>query len=627
MNNKRKAVLAALIAVLLVGTGAALLIPKSVQGQNNALLTGTIKSASGEKLAGVTVSAKAVGQTITTSVYTDEEGAYYFPPMAPGKYDVWAQADTFETSRAMNDVDGVKHQDFTLKNLKDFARQLTGDQMLASMPEDTPEHTRMKDVVLHNCTSCHQPNYILQNRFDQAGWTAILNLMAKVNVGGMFQGADTPEWPIIAYHKTELAAFLAEMRGPGPTAMKFKLRPRPTGDAARVVITEYAIPLGTTGEYVTNDGSDWSLGTPSKLNGVVGVHDSQPDFNGNIWFAYNAPSKGRTVGKIDPNTGIVTDYMVEGRRGTPASAHGITRDQKGILWFNASAGGDEEGAPGRLARIDPNTGKIDSFSPPKGMQGVAGTLDVDGKGQIWATTNTGALRFDPETKTFKEFKSSATANADGLTTTYGLAADREGNGWWAEMNNDLVGKSDIETGKSIEVKLPPHVAASDRVLTPDEKKMYALGGSDWNSAKPWAQAPRRLAADKNGDDVWVCDWYGGNLARIDIHTLKVKIYPVPTPSAEPYAAVVDSNHNVWVNLMNADMVVKFDPKTEHWTEYSLPTLGTELRHVSILEQNGTTQVYVPYERLSKEARLTFRTKEDLQALKNQVQQTQRAQAQ
>ncbi len=50
--------------------------------------------------------------------------------------------------------------------------------------------------------------------------------------------------------------------------MKFKLRPRPTGEAARVVFKEYDVPLESDANlpvrYKTelNDGSDWSLGTP-----------------------------------------------------------------------------------------------------------------------------------------------------------------------------------------------------------------------------------------------------------------------------------------------------------------------------------------------------------------------------
>src|SRR6516162_4574157 len=63
------------------------------------LLTGAITGATGQKLEGVQVSAKKEGSSITTSVYTDLDGEYFFPAMADGKYRVWAQALGFETSK------------------------------------------------------------------------------------------------------------------------------------------------------------------------------------------------------------------------------------------------------------------------------------------------------------------------------------------------------------------------------------------------------------------------------------------------------------------------------------------------------------------------------------------------
>jgi hypothetical protein len=57
-----------------------------------ALLTGTVTAATGEKMGGVTVSAKADGSTIATSVYTDDQGVYNFPVLPDGNYHVWAQA-------------------------------------------------------------------------------------------------------------------------------------------------------------------------------------------------------------------------------------------------------------------------------------------------------------------------------------------------------------------------------------------------------------------------------------------------------------------------------------------------------------------------------------------------------
>jgi streptogramin lyase len=591
--------------------------------ENGALLAGAVKSDSGEKMSGVTVSAKAQGRTITTSVFTDQQGDYYFPQMAPGEYQVWAQADSFDTVRAKVNLSATRHQDFVLKPLKDFQRQLTGDQLLASLPDGTPDDRRLKRVFRNSCTSCHQPNYVLQERFDIAGWTAILDLMKRVNVAGGYLGAASEPAPIIDAHEKELAAYLARISGPESSAMNFKLRPRPMGEAARAVFTEYEVPIapdeksGT--EYITNDGSDWSLGTPSSLSGAHGIHDAQADLNGNIWFSYNVANHDISLGRVDAKTGALKTFKVPGLHGLAANGHGITRDRQGNLWFNVSAG--VEGGPGRLAKIDPVTEKIDVFTPPPGMTGpttAAGTVDIDGKGKIWATTGPGAVRFDPETKQFTEFKSSVYENSDGIGSTYGLAADADGNAWWAQMNMDTMTKSDIKSGKVTQVKLFPVQDQTD-LVTEEERKVYARSGSTWVIAVPWAEGPRRLGADKNGRAIWVCDWWGGNLAKIDTRSLKVTMIPLPRPDAQqPYQAQVDSNHNVWINLMNADEVVKFDPKSSKWVEYPFPTLGAETRYVSLLEKDGGLQVILPYSRARKVARMTFRTEKDLESLKAQA---------
>ena len=316
--------------------------------ENGALLAGTVKSDSGEKMSGVTVSAKAEGRTITTSVFTDQQGDYYFPPLTPGAYEVWAQADTFETARAKVDLTATRHQDFALKHLKDFQRQLTGDQLLASLPDGTPDDRRLARIFRNSCTSCHQPNYILQERFDTAGWTSILDLMKRVTVAGGYLGEKSEAAPIIDFHEKELATYLARISGPGPTAMKFKLRSRPTGEAARAVFTEYDVPIapdekaGT--EYISNDGSDWSLGTPSSLSGAHGIHDAQADLQGNIWFSYNVSNHDISLGRVDAKTGALKTFKIAGLHGYAANGHGLARDRQGILWFNMSAG--VEGGPG-----------------------------------------------------------------------------------------------------------------------------------------------------------------------------------------------------------------------------------------------------------------------------------------
>jgi streptogramin lyase len=633
MNHTQSGASCKFLAGALLALALVAFVPRAVHAASDGmLLAGSVKSAAGAKLGGVTVSAKLENTTITTSVFTDEDGAYYFPAMNAGHYEVWAQADGFEIARSGVYLSATRHQDFVLKPMKDFSTQLSGDQMLASLPNQTSDDRRLKRVFRNSCTSCHQPNYILQNKFDEAGWIAVLEVMKRVNVAGGYLGANSPIAAPIDFHQKELAAYLAKARGPEPSGMKFKLRARPTGDSARVMFTEYDVPLFAANDapkqFATNNGSDWSLGTPSSFFGQHGVHDAQSDLDGNIWFSVNVPNPYASLGRVDAKTGETKFFRVDGLHGLAANGHGAYRDQKGHIWFNISAG-EEKGA-GRMIEVDPAAQTLQVYTPPNTMEGptfVAGTVDVDGKGKIWASTFHGASRFDPVTKTFTEFKSPTFKNADGIGNTYGLTADGDGNGWWAEMNLDMVAKTDMETGKVTEIKIPP-VPGIKPMFTPEEVKMYEAFGSTWNTAMPWAEGPRRMGADKQGHVVWVCDWWGGSLARIDTQTLNVTLVPLPRPDVqEPYQAVVDKDHNVWVNLMNSDEVIKYDPKTSKWTEYPFPTLGAETRYISMVERDGKMEIILPYSRARRVARMTFRSKEDLQALKQQVQQQEQARAQ
>jgi streptogramin lyase len=250
--------------------------------------------------------------------------------------------------------------------------------------------------------------------------------------------------------------------------------------------------------------------------------------------------------------------------------------------------------------------------------GGATTVDYDGKGMIWSSAPDGALRFDPQTETFTEFKSVTYKTPNGTGLTYGAAGDRNGNGWWAEMILDIIGKGDGATGKSREIKLAPVKEEMDR-LTAEERTFYeTYNQPDFNSPLPWAQGPRRMGTDKNGDVLWVGNSWGANLARIDIRTHETSYVPLPGQQ-QPYHVVVDKRHNAWTNLWGADRVLRYDPESSVWTAFDLPTRGAEPRYVSLLEREGTPmQVVLPYFRARKVAVMTLRSEQDLQALKAQT---------
>ena len=584
----------------------------------DALLSGTIASAGGAKIGGVTVSAKAEGATVTTSVFTDESGAYYFPPLPAGKYRLWTQALSFETARGEIDLGATGRRDFTLHPMEDFFRQLPGDLAMASLPEETADDRRLKKLVINNCTGCHTASYPLQHRFDEAGWSAIIELMKHVNVSGVYLGPEHKAQGVLDYHQKELAAYLARARGPGEGAAKIKLRPRPAGESARVVFKEYDVPvdpdLGAPSRDFTNDGSDWSLGTPSRRGAFV--HDAYADLDGNLWFTSNVPNRRMTIGRIDAKSGEVKFIKLDNRgNGLAANTHGMTRDPAGTIWFNVNTG------RGGLGKVDPKSGKIDVYIPPTGMSATGGatTVDWDGRGKIWVSSTDGALLFDPRAEKFTEFKSVTPRTANGNGVTYGAAGDRDGNGWWSEMIIDIINKGDTETGKSIELRLP-RVALDNDLVGEEARAFYeAFNAPDFNAPVPWSQGPRRMGADKQADVLWVGNSWAGTLARIDTHTMETSFVPLPGPGVmQPYHVAVDGKHNAWLNIWTSDVILRYDPSANAWTTFDLPTRGTEARYISLLERDGAMQVIIPYSRTSKVAVMTFRSAADLEALKRQA---------
>jgi streptogramin lyase len=605
MAKRRIALLAGI--VLSFGVAGMLGIAPD-EGATTPMLSGTIRSATGEPLGGVAVSARPEGKTFTKSVFTDGRGEFYFPPFEapfePGKYRVWAQAVGFERASVNMDLTSApSRQTLVLNTIKDFTNQLSGTEWMDALPDETFDDRRMKEIFRVNCTECHQPGLVLQNRFEERGWLAMIEVMERASYHGWVNAAPRNT---ITFHKRELAQYLARIRGPEPFPLKFKLRPRPSGDAARVVVTEYDIPTSVgKQELATMDGSNWAEGIMSGLHGTGGIHDVQIDNAGNAWLTDSVANDFRTVVKVDPKTGAVKGFKVTAPNGRAQTSHGIGRDADGIMWFDTG---------GMLGRIDPVTEAFEFYRPPFGSPSTtSGQIDIAPNGNIWMSARRGALMFDPKTKKFR-FHQDKTIG-DGQT--YGAAADASGNGWWTQFNMDTVVHADAVTGQTYEFPMRP----PDRMeilLTPADREFYHnIGGDRFSGtfARPGGQAPRRLSTDKNGTSVWVANWWGANLAKIDSKTKKVVGYYKVPNGANPYNTVVDKNHVVWTNLTPDDAVGKFDPKTEQWTIYKLPSIGAELRHIGFDDIRG--DVWVPYREADRAARLQFRTQAQIDALRRE----------
>ena len=277
-------------------------------------------------------------------------------------------------------------------------------------------------------------------------------------------------------------------------------------------------PADEAGGYLLNAGSDWSLGGPSASGGGFGLHDATVDRGGNVWFTYNEPeSATRTVGRVDTAIGRVTDFTYARPDGLAATSHGIITARDGAVWFNVNLRAPGEPANERLDRIDPRTEMLEVFTPSGDMRGMSIHVAEDAQGNIWGDTATGAIRYDPAARAFTAFTSPTQPGR-----TYGAAGDRDGNGWWTQIGIDVIGRGDLATGRSSEIRLPARLPSfvRDGDFSLEYLAIYAGRGRG-------LQAPRRPAADLATGDVWVPNYAGNNLLRIDVDTLETTYYPLP----------------------------------------------------------------------------------------------------
>ena len=116
--------------------------------------------------------------------------------MPAGKYKVWAQALGFETTRSEVDLSATSGRTSSLAAITDPERrwrQLPGELVMAALPEETAEDVHMKQIFNNNCNGCHAPSYILQFKFDEDGWSHIIDLMKVVAIPGIVPPPSQPD--------------------------------------------------------------------------------------------------------------------------------------------------------------------------------------------------------------------------------------------------------------------------------------------------------------------------------------------------------------------------------------------------------------------------------------------------
>ena len=598
--------------------------PASAASQGASGLTGTIRGADGKPMSGVAVTAQATDQTFKTTVYSDDKGEYVFPALAAGNYRLWAQAIGFATDRGQAALDGSRTtvRDFTEKPIANFENELTSAEWFAALPEDTPQHKKEKQVLFVACTGCHGLDVVLNNRFDETGWNAIVKTMEVAFYNGRRGVEDAPgntlawEGQIMRYHRDDLSKYLAEMRGPAKSPMVLKPMPRPSGDAARIVVTQYDLPIQSrASEMPRYSGDDWEKGESVGMHGIVGVHDVVADNDGNAWITQSRTNfeSNRVLVKLNPANGDMKVVNVAGANGRLMFFEQIGPDPFGNIWMHGG---------GNFVKLEPKTETITAYPIPRAMGGSENSIDSDSKGRIFANGNHGVLEFDPsamdQTGVMYPGWKLHQQLTPGNGITYGMSVDSEDNPWWSESYSDIVATKDMKTGKVTEFLMrDPGYEERKAMFSKADLAFYdSIGAETWgaNSAEPlpFSEMPRRLAADKTSDSVWIPNWAQSNIAEINIKTHQVTYHELPM-RMHPYKTTVDKFHNVYTDTQVGDGMYKFNPSTQEWTFYQIPTHGCSSRHMSF--DDNKNEAWIPCDQADTVDRIQFRTAEQIQTMK------------
>jgi copper transport protein len=164
------------------------------------------------------------------------------------------------------------------------------------------------------------------------------------------------------------------------------------------------------------------------------------DGNGSLWMPIVQANK---VAKFDLASERFSLYDIPTLAAQPA---GIAADGSGNIWF-AEAGG-------KIAKIDPVTGKITEYTPNGRLQTLEEPTAVfpDPKSSNIYIAEHGGHTISVFNTLLGSFREYPSVNEDGLP--FGMAMDSYGNLWFAEHTIDKVGVIDPRTGEGSEANIP-----------------------------------------------------------------------------------------------------------------------------------------------------------------------------
>jgi virginiamycin B lyase len=509
----------------------------AVVAQSTTTISGVVKGASGEPIAGAYVKVRNPDAGLTFMVVSQAQGRYSTPDIKPGKYTVQAiGADHQSPLSAPVDVASGKQAtvDVTLSDARKMPAprvSLTEADFEKQMPEG-----EAKKLLTTRCVLCHGMDRVVASRFTREEWEKTVDTMRDYMADHKITISDKERATMLDYLNANFNNSGEQRSRSGRAEEKDPFANLPAtlakGGEAKYVAMEFA------------------------LKKKAGHHDITVDSTGTAW----AGARQGWIAKFDPKTFTYTEIPVPPGKFKEAALNAIQADPKDVLWTM------DNGPNNRMIAYNVKSREFNQFSIPapaasNGSQ--INTIRFFKDGSVWGSgiTSSRIIKLEPDTKKISDYP------VPKGTHPYGMAIGGDGNIWYVANYADEIVKLEISSGKLTHYKVPPHTPRG-----------------------PYGADVRRMGADHEGN-LWAGENAAGRLLKIEYKTGKMTEYATPTTDSGPYSVDVPPKEDlIWFSEQLVDKLARFDPKTNAFLEFPLAGTESDVRRIEI-DRSHPTRVW------------------------------------
>lgn len=505
-----------------------------VQAQNTTV-SGVVKNASGDPVVGALVRVRSADRGLTFMVVSQAQGRYSTPDLLPGKYTVEGFGGEYQSApggavEVSSGQQGKMDVALTVaRKVSPPEKRMTDEDYEKLMPEG-----EAKELITSRCLICHGLGEIVPRRAKRDEWVKMNGQMGYyLEEMGMPLSAQELA-TIIDYTSKNFGPETPRLSGGGRAADPNRHLPRALlqGAEAKYLVMEFNLKAGAE------------------------PHDITADTHGIAWVSERG---AQSIGRFDPQTfnytripvppGKMTAEEIKATQTLAAGVNAIAADtKKDRVWLF------DNGPNNRLLVYNTKSREFNTYNFPAPSNALRSSINTIRflNGNVWGTgisTNI-IYKFDPLSQKVTEYRAPAGSRP------YGMAIGGDQAVWYAAMYGNEIVRVDPSTGKLTHYEVPTPKAV-----------------------------PRRMGADADGN-LWAGAHEADKLVKVDYRTGKVTEYAIPTAGGGPYSVDADLKRNlVYFSEQYGDKIGRFDPRTNAWAEFPLPTLNADVRRIEVDPSN------------------------------------------